>query len=671
MKISCERCSAQYDLDENRIPPSGMMMKCPACLHQFTVRRSGATVPTMPKPPVAPAPPPPKPPARREIELSTFHADEGPTPLPDAAPGMIAPPNPDEIDLPAPKDTSAPELPAPKAASRPAAIPPPKPPAKPAAAGGGRVPPPPIPPIPVDRGGPAAISISRQSGPGPDEIDLPAPVDASKRDVIDLPAPKSARPSAAPRPMAAPVEDEIDLLAPKSRGPQVGISLDAPDPDDLMPSTGSHDHDAGPPALELDNIDVVAPKVDTPELPAPKHETLDVAPKLDTLDVAPKLETVDVAYKGVAPSAAPPARAEAPAAPRPAAKPAPKAAEEEAEEEKPKRRWGRTLAAVAGVLLLLGGVGVALGTFTGFGRELLGRRPSAQVEQQLMTARKQMADDTLASYRKAALGLGSLLEQDPKATDVALLAVQAHLGAARLGLPSELKDADALMGRIVDDKAPDLPDYQKAKALRSTVTGNFADARTKLDAVLQKAPADAAALVYLGWTELGAGDPAAADKAFARALAAEATRAAALYGDGVAKERLGDVVAAHDLYARALARSPMHFGAAVGAARTGPKVKEAGNDALTAIQELIDKRAPSVAPKELGDAWATVGALAARQGRRDEAEDRLKRALALDADNAAARVALARVQCELKHCADAVEPLKKLVGAQPHNLDAR
>lgn len=661
MKISCERCSAQYDLDENRIPPSGMMMKCPACLHQFTVRRSGATVPTMPKPPVAPAPPPPKPPAKREIELSTFHADEGPTPLPDAAPGMIAPPNPDEIDLPAPKDTSGPELPAPKSASRPRAIPPPKPPAMPAGAGAARIPPP---PIPLDRG-PDAISIARQSGPGPDEIDLPAPVDASKRDVIDLPAPKAARPSAGPRPVAAAPEDEIDLLAPKSRSPQVGISLDAPDPDDLMPATGSRD-DSGPPALELDNIDVVAPRVEKPELPAPKHETLDVAPKHDSFDLAPKPETVDVAYKGVA--AAPAARAEAPAAARPAAEPAAKAAvEEEEEEERPKRRWGRTLAAVAGVLLLLGGVGVALGTFTGFGRELLGRRPNAQVEQQLMAARKQMADDTLASYRKAALGLGSLLEQDPKATEVALLAVQAHLGAARLGLPSELKNADALLAKITDEKAPELPDYQKAKALRSTVAGNFADARSKLDAVLQKAPADAAALVYLGWTELGAGDPAAADKAFARALAAEATRAAALYGDAVAKERLGDVAAAHDLYARALARSPMHFGAAVGAARTGQK----GTAALTAVQELIDKRAPSVAPKELGAAWATVGVLAAKQGRRDEAEDRLKRALSLDADNATARVALAHVQCDLKHCADAVEPLRKLVAAQPKNLDAR
>lgn len=661
MKISCERCSAQYDLDENRIPPSGMMMKCPACLHQFTVRRGGASssVPSMPKPPVAPTPPPPKPP-KREIELSSFSEDEGPTPLPDAAPGMIAP-GPDEIDLPAPKDMSAPELPAPKGASRSStSIAPPKPPPSPPSVAPPRMPapapppPPPIASIGIDRGD-SAISISRDRGPGPDDIDLPAPVDVSRRDIVDLPAPKSG--ASGPRPVAV-VEDEADLLAPKSRPPQVGISLDAPDPEDLEAMTGTLGDEAGPPALELDNIDVVAPKVDVPELPAPKAETL---------DVAPKLETVDVAYKGVSPLP-PSAPKSEPRAATAAAKatPAKPAAAVDDEEQKPKRRWARTLVAAAGVLVLLGGVGVALGMFTGFGQQLLRGKTSAQLEQQLMSARKQMADDTLGSYRKAALGLQSLLEQDPKATEAATLAVQAHLGAAHLGASSELKAADGLMAKITDDKASELPDFQKAKALRSTVTGNYGDARNKLGAVLQKAPADAAALVYLGWTELGAGDAAAADKAFSRALAAESTRAAALYGDGVAKERLGDLPAANDLYTRALARSPMHFGAAVGVARTSGKP-----DALAQVTDLIDKRASSVAPKELGDAWATVGVMAARQGRREEAEDRLKRALALDPDNAAARVALANVQCDLKHCGDSVEPLRKLVGAQPKSLEAR
>src|SRR5437868_727066 len=83
MKITCERCSAQYDLDDRRIPPSGFTMKCPACLHSFVVHPAGAAPPTPTPPPTPPAP-------KREIALSTFDEDE--TPLPKSAPGLIQPP---------------------------------------------------------------------------------------------------------------------------------------------------------------------------------------------------------------------------------------------------------------------------------------------------------------------------------------------------------------------------------------------------------------------------------------------------------------------------------------------------------------------------------------------------------------------------------------------------
>ena len=185
--------------------------------------------------------------------------------------------------------------------------------------------------------------------------------------------------------------------------------------------------------------------------------------------------------------------------------------------------------------------------------------------------------------------------------------------------------------------------------------------------VLAKAPADSAALVYLGWTELAAGDPAAADHAFAKALAVEGSRAQALYGDAVAKERLGDLKGAGDLYQRAQARSPLHLGAAVGLARTTKPPAEA----QAAVEQLIQTRTSTAAPRELADAWSTVGVLAEREGRHDEAEDRLKRALVLDPEQAIARVALANVQCELKRCADAVAPMEKLVVAQPKNVDAK
>ncbi len=39
MKITCEKCNAPYDVDESRIPPDGLTMKCPRCLTSFTVKR--------------------------------------------------------------------------------------------------------------------------------------------------------------------------------------------------------------------------------------------------------------------------------------------------------------------------------------------------------------------------------------------------------------------------------------------------------------------------------------------------------------------------------------------------------------------------------------------------------------------------------------------------------
>src|SRR5690349_1180994 len=103
MKITCESCSAQYDLEDNRIPPSGLTTKCPACLHSFTVRRG------------APSAPPPV----REVALSdlsevALNDDETHLPAP-------VPEENDEPNLPAPVGKTQPrdqyliDLPAPVA----------------------------------------------------------------------------------------------------------------------------------------------------------------------------------------------------------------------------------------------------------------------------------------------------------------------------------------------------------------------------------------------------------------------------------------------------------------------------------------------------------------------------------------------------------------------------
>jgi predicted Zn finger-like uncharacterized protein len=703
MKITCESCSAQYDLDDSRIPASGMSMKCPACLHTFEVRRQPAQAAAAPEPPPA---------AAASIALS----DEG-----------IALSIDDEIDLPAPKETELTDLPAPKAAGK-SLVPPPRPPPAP------KLPPPSLglsPPPPSPKPSPPPPSPSLELEPVPGVLDLPAPVSLMREpDIIDLPAPRA---SGGQHPSLR--EDSIDLPAPK-RPSSVGIDLDAPELEDLAPETSSMPGIDAP--IDLEGIDVVAPQVaaddlltpladqtdlltplaDQTDLLTPKADGTDLltpkadgtdlltpkadgtdlltpkadgtdllTPKIDgtdlltpkpgtpeAYDVAPKPETFDLAPRPD--GAAPEARGAEPSAPteKGQKKGAPKARPKPDGQARAGR--SRLLLAIAGGALLVGVVGVSLGLFTNtgyFGANLFsGKRAAA--EAQLQAARKLLADDTLGSYRKAALGLKPLLESDPKNRAAAGLEAQAHLGAARLGNTADTKAADALLAKLdADPDAAEQPEVEKARALRAVVAGKVPEARLKLSAVLSRAPSDATALVVLGWLELGTGDWPAAERAFAKAAAAEPTRAAAQYGVGVAKERQGDFAAADEAYGRALVRSPSHFGAAVGQARVGSH-KARGTETQTGearVQEMIDKRASLAGPREVADAWASLGLFAAAAGRREEAEDRLKRALALDADSSVARVALAKVQCDTGRAAEARAPLKKLVAAQPNNLEAR
>ena len=189
VKVECDGCKAPYQIDEKRIPPTGLKMRCPKCGTNILVTKpaqSGqdqqdlpAVAPTKASSGGAPPrPPPPRPPPK------------GPPPVPKAAAAQSMDIEPDSdrpltrsgfgeidlmVDLPAPGDQPAagfsapgyedlPALPADLPALR--AVAPPRPPAP-------RGAPPPTPP-PFGFG----------------EIDLPAPHPgpAAPFGVVDLPA---------------------------------------------------------------------------------------------------------------------------------------------------------------------------------------------------------------------------------------------------------------------------------------------------------------------------------------------------------------------------------------------------------------------------------------------------------------------------------------------------
>ncbi len=207
IKVACISCENPYELDERRLPPSGLKMKCPKCGTAFLVFPDGRTdVAPVAARPLVPAVKPPPPPRPRPA------ADDDAADLPapaSAATRAAAVPAPsrglDDLDLPAPASP----------AGRPAA------PAPPAA--------------------PTKQSIRGMTKVGLGEDDLPAPRAAAVKppprgllggDDLDLPAPASAatRGAAGPKP-GKPSLDDLDLPAPRPpANPQPSIELDLPAP---------------------------------------------------------------------------------------------------------------------------------------------------------------------------------------------------------------------------------------------------------------------------------------------------------------------------------------------------------------------------------------------------------------------------------------------------------
>ena len=178
LKVECEACKAPYQVDERRIPPTGLKMRCPKCGHAFTVANPDAQVNSAP---------------------ASKHTILGMT-----APGMT-PAAPAAKPVPPTVDADLPARAAPK--PPPVKPPPPKPAARvelPAAPALGDIDELlDLPAVPVDL--PAAVKplpavkptlVSSQGGTAPKPAPPPPKVIPSLEDYDDLPAPVADLPAA-------------------------------------------------------------------------------------------------------------------------------------------------------------------------------------------------------------------------------------------------------------------------------------------------------------------------------------------------------------------------------------------------------------------------------------------------------------------------------------------
>lgn len=194
-KVECPGCKAPYQVDERRIPSSGLKMRCPKCGTSFKVDAPSDAYRTGPSPVLGgPAP-------------ATEPAPERPRPSPAALKGTMlgiapgaAPPRPQPLAQPQQRPPLPPQQrpPLPPRRGAPAAAPPPAKVEAPA----------PPPPAKVE---------TRASDDPYGEVDLPAigtvgPPRAAPD--VDLPSPVAPKPAPAAPPAAPSIELELDLPSP-------------------------------------------------------------------------------------------------------------------------------------------------------------------------------------------------------------------------------------------------------------------------------------------------------------------------------------------------------------------------------------------------------------------------------------------------------------------------
>src|SRR5712671_5583648 len=103
VKISCPNCSAAYELDDARVPPSGLNIKCPKCKNPFTVHRPKGDAAKPPAKAGKAGPPggKPAPPKMAPIQPPAKPKPGGAVPLPGMAAGPAAASSAFDLDPPA------------------------------------------------------------------------------------------------------------------------------------------------------------------------------------------------------------------------------------------------------------------------------------------------------------------------------------------------------------------------------------------------------------------------------------------------------------------------------------------------------------------------------------------------------------------------------------------
>lgn len=655
MRVACPHCQASYNVDDRRIPVSGLNVRCPKCQNTFPVRKaaegSGVASTAVPLPAPAPAW---KAEARGAVPL--------PAPEAAAIPSPPAPPPSAPVIAPPPRRAAGLDL----AADGPA-VPLPEP------SGDGH---PPAPP-PQEPLGFGEVSLESPEAPSP----IP-PRQAEAEEVVSFAEPKpaeEARPPAAAGPgaLGPAEEEELEMLFGEGSdsGP-TAVTVSEP-PATAAPRRGGY------------KVRRRSGKVFGPFEAAQIVEMLGKGELLGNEEVSSDGGKT-WAGVGSVPAFADSLRklSEPPATPEPArskripahfaGRMAPGKVAERV--ERPGRRF-IPLAVAGGVLVVALGAGLAGGlTRHGlfFHNLLRGRRAASGPAAELVRrSRAALAEDRFDAAAQALDLAEQALRLDGDDPEARSAHVQAAAWLApRGGAPEAvLARARQELAGLEKQEADERATLEAALAFSvDAAPERRAAASAAMARMAAKGPAQAGQLFLLAEAAAASGDAAGAGEWLAKLDAVEPGSPRGNHLRGLLAARKGEGKAASALFVKAMDKDPRHASSALELATLVDRGVDPSRAEALLRGLLAPEAAPRLGPAERARAHAQLADLVLRHGGPDEAryreaEREFEEALREDPTGVPARLAYARYFMKRGAAERAVQALAPVAGASARDAE--
>ncbi len=631
MKVQCEKCGSEYNIDEERVPPEGLQISCPKCLATFLVSKEGQAPETagdlfdigamdLPGDPVQ----------DDALELDLPGTPEPPTPV--VNPGL--PPQPPIPDVPAPA-IAAPIVPDPPSVAPPI---------------GGST----LPPI----GGPG--SGQAFSAPLPEA----APDAGGGGDIFDFIDNDIGSESSA---------QQDDVLRYKIRR-KSGKVFGPFDAETVVQMLADHQlmgneeastdgYTFKPLGSFSEFAQSIRAMMEEPAVAPPGSDSLaagfDVAPDDDVAVVGLDLPGAEI-------SAAPPG-----AVPKKGKKMKLPGA-------------GVFLAGGLVVLLLLMGLGLGFTSYGFFGIGLLtssskgskppsGQSPAAGPtgKQAPAEVEKLFAEDTHSAY----LALIRVLEKKQAAEEASgreqyLLGLSYAAMLRNYGAnETYLNQGKALLTQLQDDQ-PEAAETRKLEAAM-LILSDPGQAHSVLKKLIGKNAKDQEAFYLAGWAMAYQKKWRKAAELFDQATVLQPNLAKAFHSLGDVASLQGNFENADSFYAKSAEVDPRHLQSTVERARIVVEVRNQDKTGEQILATVFGKQFGNMAPSEQAKAHALMATIHARRHEKNKVVEHLQKAINLQPDRVQYLASLGSFYLDLGDFAKAQALFEKALKKDPENVDAR